>query len=413
MKILMITSTYEPIIGGTETLIKNIVTGLNNKGIHTDVLTLNMDKMWMPKKTLDVVNNGNFTTYRISAINPFINNRLSNTLGGFLKIHVVPNLICRNIFNNYDLLHFHGEVDMIFFLLSQRIKKPKLFQYHSIHAINPNNMSYYIYKFNPLYRYLLQKEVSYHISNSKHAIGLLSGLGIDPKKIKIIPNPIDIQRFSNPSTINISNYPELAKNIIIDAKKILCLGRLIPSKSGTIKSAINAMPIIAKQIADVQLIIGGDGPLRQEITDLANKINQKLNYNSIIVVGEIPSVDIPSILNLSDIVIGIGQVPIEAMASSKSVIVAGHMKGPFGGNFGGIITKENVDALKNFNFSGRNSKIQTTPERIANAAIELLSDNEYRNSIGEFGKNYIKQELNIEIYLEELYSIYNKCTNVW
>lgn len=413
MKVLMITSTYEPIIGGTETLIKSLVSGLNNKGIDVDILTLNMDKMWKPKWETNIVDNGTFTIYRVSAVNPLIFDVLSNTLGSFFKMHIIPDLKFIDILKNYDLLHFHGEADMTFFLLSSQVKKPKLFQYHGIQALNRDNISYKIYKYNLLYKYLLKKEVCYHICNSRHAIKLLCELGIDKEKIKIIPNAIDLHRFSNITPINVSKYPQLFLNLRNETKKILCLGRLIPSKLDTIECTINAMPKIAQKISNLQLIIIGDGPLRKYVENISQKINQKLGNKSIILAGAIPSIDIPFIINLSDIVVGIGQVPVEAMACSKPVIVAGHMVGPWGGNFGGIITNENIEDLRDFNFSGRNSSILTTPDRIADAAIELLSDDQNIRSLGIFGNNYIQNKLDIKIVLNEIESIYEDCINQW
>ena len=36
-----------PIIGGTETVVKNLAIKLNEIGISTDVITFNMDKKWI------------------------------------------------------------------------------------------------------------------------------------------------------------------------------------------------------------------------------------------------------------------------------------------------------------------------------------------------------------------------------
>jgi len=48
MKVLVVSPSYAPIIGGTETFVLKLVTTLNNLGIHTDVMTYNMNKKWEP-----------------------------------------------------------------------------------------------------------------------------------------------------------------------------------------------------------------------------------------------------------------------------------------------------------------------------------------------------------------------------
>ena len=46
MKVLMVTRSFDPIVGGNETYVRGLATRLNERGISTDVMTLNMDKKW-------------------------------------------------------------------------------------------------------------------------------------------------------------------------------------------------------------------------------------------------------------------------------------------------------------------------------------------------------------------------------
>jgi len=48
MRILMVTPSYYPIIGGTESFIEDISLKLNEMGKTTDVLTFNIDQTWKP-----------------------------------------------------------------------------------------------------------------------------------------------------------------------------------------------------------------------------------------------------------------------------------------------------------------------------------------------------------------------------
>ena len=46
MKVLMVTPSYYPIIGGAETIIHDLSMKLNERGISTDIMTFNMEEKW-------------------------------------------------------------------------------------------------------------------------------------------------------------------------------------------------------------------------------------------------------------------------------------------------------------------------------------------------------------------------------
>lgn len=396
----MITSSYEPIVGGTETVVKNLAIQLNKKGIKTDVLTINMDELWKPNRIWQIDDANGFKVYRAPAFNPFnlINNKLPNLLGLFLRIYVIPTSGLKKLMDKYDILHFHGEIDISLFLFSYSTKKPKIFHYHSIQIYKKNDLGTNVFRLNPVYKRIFNKCVNVHICNSKPGLDFLIKLGIDKKCIRILPNSVDAERFLIHTTDDPGNQ----------TKRILCLGRLISAKLDTVVNTINAMPLIVKRIPNSQLIIVGGGPKYDYVKKLSIDMNYRLgNPNAILMTDKISSTDVNRILNSSDIVVGVGQVPLEAMASGKPAIVAGHSTGNEGGNFGDVVTKDNVLELLDYNFSGRNSAIKTTPEKIANSVLKLLCDDDYRLSVGKFGREFIDNELSVDRIADKLCLIYN------
>ena len=49
MRVLMVTPSFYPVKGGTETMVRNLSIELNKVGVHVDVMTFNMDRKWNPK----------------------------------------------------------------------------------------------------------------------------------------------------------------------------------------------------------------------------------------------------------------------------------------------------------------------------------------------------------------------------
>ena len=124
MKVLMLTPSYAPIIGGVETIVENLTVNLNKVGVQADVLTFNMEKKWAPHLRY-VLEEKNFKVYRISAFNPLMKDFYS--LENILKLHVFPNPSFRRILYDYDILHFHDDVDLTLPLFSSFIRKPRIF----------------------------------------------------------------------------------------------------------------------------------------------------------------------------------------------------------------------------------------------------------------------------------------------
>src|SRR3990172_6810856 len=127
MKVLMVTPTYYPIIGGAETAIRRLTIDLNQIGIHTDIMTFNMDKVWIPKwKGETVTSADGFCVFKIPGLNlvPF-GHSPRNTMG----VNLVPGRFT-HMLKNYDVLHFHGEFS--FPVFSYPLRKKKIFHFHGL-----------------------------------------------------------------------------------------------------------------------------------------------------------------------------------------------------------------------------------------------------------------------------------------
>lgn len=134
-------------------------------------------------------------------------------------------------------------------------------------------------------------------------------------KSEVVPNTVDIQKFHAKSQDD-----KLAKTIVF-------LGRLVDRKGASY--LIEAFAGLSNK--DVRLVIAGDGPQRQKLESLADKLGVKSRVDFL---GFIDEADKPGLLAKANIACfpsfygeSFGIVLIEAMAAGAKVVLAGDNPG--------------------------------------------------------------------------------------
>ena len=134
----------------------------------------------------------------------------------------------------------------------------------------------------------------------------------------LIPNAVDVARFSTrPSDVALAAV-RTAHHIPSDALLLITTSRLVP-KNG-IDTVIKALPLMP---SDVVFIILGSGPEEAALKALAEtlRVNNRVRF-----VGQVDHAELPAYLHAADIFIrpsrseGMGNSFIEAMAARKPVI---------------------------------------------------------------------------------------------
>jgi phosphatidylinositol alpha-1,6-mannosyltransferase len=207
---------------------------------------------------------------------------------------------------------------------------------------------------------------------SEYTKMLLTNTGIQSDKIIVIPNGIDIKKFSKKTEVK-----ELKEKLgIKDEKVILTLARLHPRKGQDI--VIKALPYVLKRVPKTKYVIAGTGEDFERLALLVEKYN--LNGN-VIFSGYIPDDQIIKFYDLCDVFVmpsrqegpwveGFGISFLEASARGKPVI---------GGDHGGV--REAI-------IDGQTGIVVNpySPEEIAEAIINILTDKKYADSLGEKGR---------------------------
>jgi glycosyltransferase involved in cell wall biosynthesis len=283
-----------------------------------------------------------------------------------------------------DLVHVHSErIPLILGYFIHKIKKiPLIITIHSSFSR--------ALRLNKLY-----KSTNKIIAVSPEIKWRLISYGVDGSKIIVIPNMVDMGQY------------HLCRNTrrTHTSYTIVHISRLDTSKIDTVKILLEATPMIFQEFPNAQIVIVGNGPKFLEISKLAQHVNEILSKNVVVITGYVENVD--DIVKSSTVIIGVGRVAMEAMAHGKPVIVASASKN--GVVTGGIVTKENVEYIKKYNFTGRNYREKMDPPKMSELIVRLLRDENYRQSLGTFGRDFARKNFDAVRVTKKIETVYVEC----
>lgn len=158
---------------------------------------------------------------------------------------------------------------------------------------------------------------------SRYTADLLVARGADRRRIQVIPNGTEPERF----------YPQDATAQrralgVEDRKVLLTVARLVGRKG--IDTVLRALPRVAADVPDVVYLIVGDGPDRGRLEHLAAEVGVAGRVRFL---GRVPYAEVPALFNTCDVFVmpsrnaepdveGFGIVFLEANACGKPVVGA-------------------------------------------------------------------------------------------
>jgi glycosyltransferase involved in cell wall biosynthesis len=309
MKILQITNSFHPVIGGQEKVVLEISKGLVSEGHKVTVLTTDyMCESGMPIKDkvegLDVV-------------------RLKNKywLSGYGYSPEGMSWLRKN-YKNFDIVHLHGYNRHLpeFALNFLYKKKPTVFSPHGFIHTKKNNVAKKIHDFT-IGRFL--KKASVCTALTKLDFNEYAKLGVKKDDIIEIPNGVDVEKYTNPNKKGIEDFK---KKHNLDRNTILYVGRIHESKG---------LQYVIESIKDIDcklLIVGPDGGYRKVLRKKAEELKI---LDKIIFLGRVSDEDLILSYFSSDLFVlfseweGFGIVAIEAMAAGLPVISSDRGALPF------------------------------------------------------------------------------------
>ncbi|MFH1081321.1 MAG: glycosyltransferase family 4 protein [Pseudomonadota bacterium] len=324
LKILFVSDvSIQDVIGGAERVLFEQTTRLAARGHDVHILTRRLPAH---QSDDDVIQNVKEWRYRVNQDNTvsFFTSTLRNGKRLFETLSKA---------NNFDCINFHQPFSAFAVLRSDSCKKiRKIYTCHSLafeecasRNVKPNSFAKKIvHSLHLASRKWIERKV---LNQSDHIVvlsqytrdKLLDIHEIPDNKIAVIPGGIDIVRF----------HPAADKSVVrerlyLPTEKIILLTvRNLVQRMG-IENLIIAMQEIARLVPDIYLVIGGTGPLKDDLTKLSCSMN--LDHH-IHFTGFIPEEALPEYYRAADIFVlptieleGFGLVTLEALASGTPVL---------------------------------------------------------------------------------------------
>ncbi|MFD1349894.1 glycosyltransferase [Oceanobacillus caeni] len=208
--------------------------------------------------------------------------------------------------------------------------------------------------------------------------------------IEIIPNCVPLVPNGKGSILN--------TNIL----KVVYVSRIDVDKLPSILFFIKCIEEIVKYL-DVEITFIGQGSKYNELINLVNDINQKLNKSVVSVVNG--SVDVVRYMKAADIVVGVGRVLLEALSINKIPLCIGN------NHYVGILNREKLMRISEVNFTDRNSTQELLPELLIKDLLRVKQNPgkvlmELKETILQFKKCF-----DIKISAERHENLYRKVIN--
>lgn len=375
MKIAMLTGYGATIQGGIETYLQNICREFARiPSLETHLIILGDENCEIDQDGVSIhfIKQTNIRTFKYHYYPYLIRKHL-------LKID--PDIVSINATN----LAFNSIA-----ALSLIKQYPMILTVHGLHSIDFDFMQSSLKRSLkkiievPLEKQLL-KRVPHIIVPSISFMSLISGLS--RSRIHIIPQGINLNEIQ--TTGMVKGH--------IQHPCILYMGRLAKEKG--VEILIKAIPIIRKSIPDVHVYIAGSGQDEKRLIDLAGKLNLR---DSVEFLGFLSGEKKWSYYKSSDVCIvpsiyeSFGIALLEAMACGKPVVAS---------NVGNV--PEVVENGKNgllFEYGNFND--------LAEKTIFLLQNKEYREKLGENGRERSK-EFQWDKIAERTVGIYEEVISEW
>ncbi|HUO75599.1 MAG TPA: glycosyltransferase family 4 protein [Candidatus Paceibacterota bacterium] len=197
------------------------------------------------------------------------------------------------------------------------------------------------------------------------------------KNVDLIPNGVDISDVND-----IPHNPD---------PTVITISRLVPKNN--VAAVIRALVPVRRTVTNARLVIVGDGPLRRELAALAERegVRQYVEFR-----GTVPSADVQRLLRMSDVFArpslseGLGSAFLEAMEARVPVVAS-----PVGG-IPDIITDGETGLLCD----------PTDIEAIATAIIRLFEDASLRQRIVEDAYAMVRERYTWNVVAQRMATVY-------
>lgn len=213
-------------------------------------------------------------------------------------------------------------------------------------------------------------------------------------RVEVIRTRVDIKKIFQDDT-----RPRVTVELDFVIPTIMMISSFDNTKRESIRQVMDALELlVAKDVLFQMVFIGGKGTFWEEIKERAININRQCRREMFFFTG--PVNDAYKLLKNAAIVLGVGRSAFEGMAFKKPTIIVGE------NGFAGIVSKQTIEAIAYYNFSGRNQKNLTSSEELSHAILSLLADSILAKVVGTEGRDFVFREIDIRGGLSRIEEVY-------
>ena len=183
-----------------------------------------------------------------------------------------------------------------------------------------------------------------------------------------------------------------------DPARLLCLGRLAPEKGFDV--ALRAMPMILDRHPQTQLLIAGEGPLRDELEQLTRNLalNRSVQFS-----GWVTPEKVPELMNKSTMVLVPSRIESFGLVALEAAFMARPVVATVVGGLPEVVEHEKTGVLVE----------PEDADQLAHAAVDLLDNEKRMAQMGSDGRKLGIERFRWTRYLDAYETLYEKLTAKW
>jgi len=356
-------------IGGAETHIVELAGALRNKG-HKVTIFSNGGAFLDQLQRMDI--------NHVSA--PMNNKRLSS----LIRSYKILRDFCKDEPTKVSVIHSHTRItNFIAHLICRRFKIPMVTTVHFNFKINFFTKMFSKWGTRSL---AVSEDLRQYVAN---------GYGVDPNKVRITVNGINLKTFSKQSN------PTLRKEYGLnrDHKVILCVSRIDTGACENVFRFLQSAEEIFKSVPQARIIIVGNGNRFEELKQLVYDINNNTTEDFIQLAGA--RTNIADYLHMADAFAGVSRSALEAMACRLPTIIIGNQ------GYLGVYSKEILPACIDTNFTCRGYDYVSAHE-VAQIMINMLTQPEMFDKNVEAAYELIEQRYSVTAMADDALASYKE-----
>lgn len=208
---------------------------------------------------------------------------------------------------------------------------------------------------------------------------------VSRKNVYTSINGIDAGKFSE-SVSGDRIVEELGLNP--NAKRIVYVSRMEKELCIPAYALLSRMEELDKAIPGIEFVIVGGGGAFDEVKDIADSVNTKLQRRAVILTGK--RTDVNEIHASADVCVGVSRAILEPMCMKKPCVIAGHQ------GYIGILTEDKLPTAIETNFTCRGCTLTDADTLLKDVLTLFEMDKDTLDKTAQFGRDVVQEYYSVE-----------------